>query len=89
MADRRLRVLHVQVLPVLVWDDGEEITPGPETQPMVVPLAQLHTVPDAVRISMDQYLKQQAALEEKAKADAAAVTLRRARPRKAAPARKR
>lgn len=30
---RRLRISHVVVQPVLVWDDGEELQPGPEVQP--------------------------------------------------------
>lgn len=36
---RTLRVLHVLVQPVLVWDDGEEMTPGPQVQPLTMPLS--------------------------------------------------
>lgn len=38
---RRLRIAHVIVQPVLVWDDGEELQPGPECQPFTRPLSQL------------------------------------------------
>jgi hypothetical protein len=36
---RRLRILHVIVTPVLVYDDGDELTPGPQAQPIAVPLS--------------------------------------------------
>lgn len=39
-----LRILHVVVQPVLVWDDGEELHPGPQLQPLVRPLSQLAAV---------------------------------------------
>ena len=38
---RRLRVAQVVVTPVLMWDDGDELTPGPALQPVTVPLSQL------------------------------------------------
>lgn len=38
---RRLRIAHLVVQPVLVWDDGEELEPGPAAQPITVPLSQL------------------------------------------------
>lgn len=38
---RRLRIAHLIVQPVLVWDDGEELSPGPAAQPLTVPLSQL------------------------------------------------
>ena len=37
----RLRIAHVLVQPVLVWDDGDDLTPGPELQPVSVPFGQL------------------------------------------------
>lgn len=33
---RKLRISHVTVQAVLVWDDGEELTPGPEINPFAV-----------------------------------------------------
>jgi hypothetical protein len=38
---RRLRIAHVIVQPVLAWDDGEELAPGPPVQPLQVPLSAL------------------------------------------------
>ena len=40
---RRLRVAHVIVQPVLVWDDGENLSPGPEAQPRQLPLSAMRT----------------------------------------------
>lgn len=39
MADRKLRVQAVQVQVFLVWDDGEELTPGPDLAPVSLPLS--------------------------------------------------
>lgn len=48
----KLRVLQVVVQPLLVWDDGSELVPGPEVQPLTVPLSKLaeiaHTIPEQV-----------------------------------------
>jgi hypothetical protein len=38
---KRLRLAHVLVQPVLVWDDGEEITPGPQLGGVALPLSQV------------------------------------------------
>ncbi|RRQ26313.1 hypothetical protein DK926_18895 [Rhodococcus sp. Eu-32] len=38
---RRLRVAHVIVQPVLVWDDGEEMEPGPAVQPSTLPVSKV------------------------------------------------
>lgn len=45
---RRLRVLHVQVRPVLVWDDGETMTPGPPTEPSIHSMAALADLADKI-----------------------------------------
>lgn len=42
---RTLRVSHVIVQPVLVWDDGEELEPGPGVEPQQVPLKVLADLP--------------------------------------------
>lgn len=39
--ERRLRIQHVIVQPVLLWDDGEEFEPGPELQPILMPASKL------------------------------------------------
>lgn len=38
---RQLRISHVVVKPVVVWDDGEELSPGPDIQPVSVPVSAL------------------------------------------------
>lgn len=43
---RRLRISHLVVQPVLVWDDGEELQPGPPIDPVPMPLSQLATFAD-------------------------------------------
>lgn len=40
-ATRRLRVQHVLVQPVLLWDDGTDLEPGPELEPILVPISKL------------------------------------------------
>jgi len=37
----KLRIAHIIVRPVLVWDDGEELTSGPELGQISVPLSRL------------------------------------------------
>lgn len=37
----KLRIAHLVVQPVLVWDDGEELTPGPELGQIMIPLSKL------------------------------------------------
>jgi hypothetical protein len=37
----RLRIQSIIVTPVLVWDDGEELTAGPELGQISVPLSKL------------------------------------------------
>jgi hypothetical protein len=39
----RLRILHLVVQPVLVWDDGEELAPGPTVEPLTVRLSEIAT----------------------------------------------
>lgn len=55
---RRLRIQHISVHPVLVWDDGEEITAGPELQAVTVPLS-------AARALLDQMPAEVARLAER------------------------
>lgn len=51
---RRLRVLHVIVQPVLVWDDGQELTPGPQTAAATLPLSALADVTAALPAEVAQ-----------------------------------
>lgn len=38
---RRLRIAHLVVQPVLVWDDAEEMEPGPTLNPVTLPLSKV------------------------------------------------
>jgi hypothetical protein len=48
-AQRRLRVSHVLVQPILVWDDGEDLSPGPDANAVPVPLSALADYAGRVR----------------------------------------
>ena len=37
----KLRIQQIIVRPMLVWDDGDELTPGPELQPITLTLSQM------------------------------------------------
>lgn len=55
MSDQpRLRVAHVIVQPVLAWDDGEELSPGPQASPITVPLSALAGLADQIRAEVDK-----------------------------------
>lgn len=45
---RRLRLQSVTIQPVLVWDDGEELTPGPELGAVSLPLSRLDHFRDSI-----------------------------------------
>lgn len=40
MTERRLRVAYISVQPALVWDDGDQLVPGPEVDLLRLPLGQ-------------------------------------------------
>jgi len=61
--NRRLRIAGVVVQPILVWDDGAELTPGPQTDPATVPVSHLPALPA-------QWADQLAKLEAEAAGDA-------------------
>lgn len=48
MSERRLRVAYVIVQPVRVWDDGVELSPGPEVQPQAAPLSALASLAEQI-----------------------------------------
>lgn len=55
MSDRKLRVAHVLVQPVLVWDDGEELTPfEPAPGPTQVALSALDGLAEKIRDEIAQ-----------------------------------
>lgn len=66
---RRLRVAHVLVTPVLVWDDGEELSPGPTAQATALPLSAMPGLPDQLREEVEA-MAAQIAEQEATQADA-------------------
>jgi len=50
---RRLRIAAVIVTPVLMWDDGENLAPGPQAQPLQVSLADLDALADRLRAEVE------------------------------------
>jgi len=54
---RRLRITQVLVQPVLIWDDGENIFPGPPMQPQAYPLSALHLLEDELKKDLPRLQK--------------------------------
>lgn len=46
--ERRLRVAHVLVQPVLIWDDGQELTEGPTLNALMLPPSKLAEFADGL-----------------------------------------
>lgn len=44
----KLRIAHVIVQPVLVFDDGDELSPGPEVQAVHLPLSKLSQLAESL-----------------------------------------
>lgn len=49
----KLRVLHLIVQPVVVHDDGEELTPGPPINPVTLPPSRLEAFVAALPAEID------------------------------------
>lgn len=64
--ERKLRLQHVLVQPVLVWDDGEELAPGPELKQFATPLSRLAAIADSFPAELAAL---QARLEQSAQAE--------------------
>lgn len=62
----KLRISHMVVQAVLVWDDGKELTPGPDVQPISLPLSRLGAFAETVPAEIE-------ALAEKLTAEADAT----------------
>lgn len=46
---RKLRISHLIVQPVLVWDDGDDFTPGPEAAPKQISTLETAGLRDRLR----------------------------------------
>lgn len=53
MIEKKLRVLHVIVQPVLVYDDGNELYPGPAVQPVQIRLSELSSIEEEILNSLE------------------------------------
>lgn len=58
MEDGKLRVLHVVVQPVLVWDNGEELEQGPEVQPQAIPFSALAGLAEQITSTLPELAEQ-------------------------------
>lgn len=52
MAQKRLRVAGLVVTPILLWDDGETLSAGPQVQPIKVEPADLDVWPATFRTQL-------------------------------------
>lgn len=52
--NKRLRILHVIVQPILVWDDGQEFTPFEVVKPIQIPLSELGGMADKLKAEVAQ-----------------------------------
>jgi hypothetical protein len=62
MTEPRLRLQHFVVQPVVVWDDGEELLPGPAIEPQPLTLAGLRDLAETWGAKLAEL--EQRALEE-------------------------
>lgn len=60
---KRLRIARIIVQPILVWDDGEELTDGPIVDPVQLPLSAvpgfIDSLPEQVAEIEEQFAKQE------------------------------
>lgn len=52
---KRLRISHLIVRPVLVYDDGEELTPGPEVKDIHTSLSQLPALAETLLTELAKF----------------------------------
>ncbi|PEM10778.1 hypothetical protein [Bacillus wiedmannii] len=56
---KKLRVLQVVIQPILVWDDGEELTPfEKQAVPLQIPLSELEGLADKIKNEVKQVEEQ-------------------------------
>lgn len=48
MTDKKLRIQAVTVQVALVWDDGDELSPGPDLEPLTLSLSQARGMLDGL-----------------------------------------
>lgn len=62
---RRLRIGSVLIQPILVWDDGEELSPGPPIQETRVPLSEAKQILDLLPKQVEELAAQFTVEEQK------------------------
>lgn len=50
---RTLRISHILIQPILVWDDGEHLSPGPAQQPQPIAVVDLPDLPAKLQAALD------------------------------------
>ena len=69
----KLRIAQLIVQPVLVWDNGEELTPGPELNQIAIPLSKLselsESLPAEILALQEQLTKAESNDESEAEAN--------------------
>lgn len=60
----RLRIAYIAVQPALVWDDGDQLVPGPEVDLLRLPLAQAQQVLAELPAHVERLAEQIAASRE-------------------------
>ncbi|RYX79492.1 hypothetical protein EON76_02120 [bacterium] len=58
MTKKRLRIAHIVIQPVLVWDTDDELSPGPELSPVSVPLSQAKDMLAGLPEEVEKLVKQ-------------------------------
>lgn len=60
MGNKRLRVSHVIIQPILVWDDGKELLPFKhQIKPIEASLSELNEIGEKIKIEIEELNKQQ------------------------------
>lgn len=68
---RKLRIQSLTVQVALVWDDGDELTPGPALDPITVSLTQARSMLDGLPAEVEKLAEQLEDVEQLEDADAA------------------
>lgn len=61
---RKLRIQSISLQVALTWDDGKELTPGPDLQPVVLSLSQAKDMLDGLEDEVVKLAEQIKAQEE-------------------------
>lgn len=76
--EKKLRISHIIIQPVLFWDDGEELTAGPPLEPLTMTLAKaiaaLQTMPaDLLNLEKEAHAREGVEATQRDAAEASAL----------------